>query len=202
MKDVEAYETWIRQKENNPKHRRKVNKEFDKQAYINKQNYRIFLTNDEWKQTRQRILKRDNYCCKNCGKRHNLDAHHLLYIGNKPWNTPDRFLVTLCRDCHEKVHSGKLKIDKDRIVFGDNLMKRCFIIKLLWNNDLCLNIDLLRQKFSETFENENIYIYVKVLKEQGLIEIKDGNIVATNKEINRVRMTTNWDYNIEECVDL
>lgn len=65
----------------------------------------------EWKAVIRAVYKRDGYKCLRCGSGHvgkkKLHAHHI-----KPWaGNPDvRFdldnLVTLCRECHEWVHSS------------------------------------------------------------------------------------------------
>jgi len=61
----------------------------------------------EYKQWRDAVYARDGYACQHCGddKGGNLQAHHI-----KPYaGFPDlRFVVdngiTLCRDCHERLH--------------------------------------------------------------------------------------------------
>ena len=70
--------------------------------------------------TRQHVLKRDNYTCQHCGthpsektavKLHTvtLQAHHIESRktgGNAPNN-----LITLCEDCHTLYHAGKITLD-------------------------------------------------------------------------------------------
>lgn len=182
MENLEEYESWL-----NKKPRIWGNQNFEKLS-INKQKYKIMLHKNEWKELRQKILERDNFKCHCCKSKYNLHVHHLLYVGDKPWKTPDRFLITLCEDCHRKVHSGQIKLDKDNIVFGEDLMKRCFIVKSLWDNDLCVPIKILRYQFQQEFEGDFIYPYLKMIREQGLITIKEGNIYATEKEIYRVTL--------------
>lgn len=63
-----------------------------------------------WKSIRRAVMLRDGVKCVRCGAAHNgaksLHTHHI-----KPWarNIALRFdtenIVTLCRDCHEFVHS-------------------------------------------------------------------------------------------------
>lgn len=59
---------------------------------------------------RLEILKRDRWKCKYCGsERKELHVHHLGYKKNKnPWDYLNDRLITLCRDCHHKVHDGRL----------------------------------------------------------------------------------------------
>lgn len=65
-----------------------------------------------WKELARRVYARDNYQCCRCGsphaKGHPLHAHHVA-----PWaGNPDaRFdlsnIITLCKPCHDWVHSTK-----------------------------------------------------------------------------------------------
>lgn len=68
----------------------------------------------QWQEKKNKILTRDNYTCAICGKHgdeHTLmHVHHLTYKNCKnhhAWDCPDEDLVTLCEDCHKKVHSGE-----------------------------------------------------------------------------------------------
>ena len=59
---------------------------------------------------REYILHRDNHQCQNCKKSKDikLQVHHIesrMIGGNRSDN-----LITLCRDCHDKYHAGKIKI--------------------------------------------------------------------------------------------
>jgi hypothetical protein len=57
-----------------------------------------------WQRTRLRIFERDNWQCRKCGStQSNLQVHHKKYESQVPWETADRYLVTLCRTCHERV---------------------------------------------------------------------------------------------------
>lgn len=53
-----------------------------------------------WKQIRQEIIKRDGRCT-HCGKEHELVVHHRDL--DKKNNTSIN-LITLCRNCHKKLH--------------------------------------------------------------------------------------------------
>lgn len=61
---------------------------------------------------RDAVLHRDNYTCQVCGKKHTrLEVHHIIY--RSQGGTDDESnLITLCEDCHNKVHSGTLVLDK------------------------------------------------------------------------------------------
>lgn len=63
-----------------------------------------FLKSEEWRTMRLICLGMDEGKCVVCSKYDpSNDAHHLFYRGE--WiNTKPQDLVTLCRECHTKVH--------------------------------------------------------------------------------------------------
>lgn len=54
-------------------------------------------------------LLRDNYSCRVCGKRRELDTHHIV-PRSKCGGHALKNLVTLCRRHHDRVSSGHLEI--------------------------------------------------------------------------------------------
>lgn len=57
---------------------------------------------------RRSIRKRDGYKCKSCSRELKApDAHHI--DGDKE-NNESQNLISLCRSCHRKVHSGKITL--------------------------------------------------------------------------------------------
>ena len=75
--------------------------------------YDNLLHTDNWKTKRDKILKRDNYTCRYCGCHDGiLQVHHKYYNvypnGTKPdpWDYPDDALITLCDECHKRVHQN------------------------------------------------------------------------------------------------
>ena len=63
-------------------------------------------TTAAWAKQRKRVLRRDGYRCRSCGRpeqkvngRSNLQAHHLDGGGIRS-NAPDDRIVTLCVRCH------------------------------------------------------------------------------------------------------
>lgn len=61
-----------------------------------------------WKTTRAIVLKRDNYLCQECGEPAQ-EVHHKIWLTSSNINNPDisvnpNNLVSLCRDCHFKIH--------------------------------------------------------------------------------------------------
>lgn len=78
-------------------------------------NWQVYL-DPRWRKKREEILKRDSHKCRNCGSEKNLQVHHRQYHYNKVtgfakqiWDYKDKFLITLCKACHETGHK-KFKI--------------------------------------------------------------------------------------------
>lgn len=61
---------------------------------------------------RAAILDRDKYTCQYCGaKNTRFEVHHIKY--RSQGGTDDEAnLITLCEDCHHKVHTGEITINK------------------------------------------------------------------------------------------
>ena len=70
--------------------------------------YREYLKSDEWKRKRNRRIEIDGNRCQCCGcrgtMRNPLDVHHLTYHSIYHEDV-DKDLVTLCRSCHQGMHS-------------------------------------------------------------------------------------------------
>lgn len=76
--------------------------------------------NAEWKAFLRRIYARDLYRCTRCGSpkkgRRSLHAHHIKpWAGNPTLRFDESNVVTLCRKCHEWVHST-LNINRELLV--------------------------------------------------------------------------------------
>jgi len=70
--------------------------------------YLSLLKSPRWFQKRKEILERDGNKCRNCGSVKNLEVHHKQYHYHKatktmvmPWNYDNKYLITLCKVCHE-----------------------------------------------------------------------------------------------------
>lgn len=61
------------------------------------------MKSDEWRDRRDRILMRDGYRCRQCGTGKNLRVHHIRYPAVYGTESDDD-LVTMCDDCHRKIH--------------------------------------------------------------------------------------------------
>lgn len=62
--------------------------------------------------TKAYVLDRDGYVCQNCkAKNTTLHAHHIIYRSNGG-SDDESNLITLCKDCHNKVHNGEIELKK------------------------------------------------------------------------------------------
>jgi ribosomal protein S27AE len=103
------------------KKHKKVKKKFEckrseKIIFIQKGvSYKELLKDNHWKVKRDKILKRDKYRCVRCGYSKGLNVHHLKYVGS-PWDCPDKYLITLCLNCHSYFHGIELNKQFDRLI--------------------------------------------------------------------------------------
>lgn len=93
-----------------PKHQGQLQERQDKTAVAAQlrrerffADYEIYLQSPLWKAKRLAVLKRDNWKCQACLMRAACQVHHLTYnhVGNEPLFD----LVSVCIDCHQKLHS-------------------------------------------------------------------------------------------------
>jgi 5-methylcytosine-specific restriction endonuclease McrA len=93
-----------------------------------KEKYKELLLNDKWHEKRAKVFKRDGFRCQRCGANRSLNCHHTYYVsGKKPWEYPLSALLTLCRDCHTRLHSEtriQVKNPKNKAKNGGNKNQR------------------------------------------------------------------------------
>lgn len=67
--------------------------------------YGDLLNDPKWQRKRLEIMQRDDFTCQLCSDTETeLQVHHKKYIaGLKPWEYEDKYLITLCINCHKKV---------------------------------------------------------------------------------------------------
>ena len=89
-----------------------VNKDFGVDSFSG---YYRYIKSDEWK---RKSAERKNFDgkCKCCGSKLNLEVHHKHYKSLKREDVKDD-LVTLCRDCHDKVTQRK-KNERKGVYYG------------------------------------------------------------------------------------
>lgn len=82
---------------------------------INPQQYDAYLKSAAWQEKRSARLKIDGYTCQLCRRTTGLQVHHLNYenIYNEDIY---RDLITLCKECHERIEAGKQKETYPQII--------------------------------------------------------------------------------------
>jgi len=102
--DYDSYERWQESKyaEKEQLSVAKKNYNFYTSPYYK---YIEYLNSKKWKDKRNLVFERDNYKCQECKEKNADDVHHLTYdnLGNENLNE----LVSVCRECHKKIHDMK-----------------------------------------------------------------------------------------------
>ena len=75
----------------------------EEQRIARRDYYREYLKTDAWQRKRYVVLKRDNWTCQYCGAKA-TQVHHERYAKYKIGKEPIKWLVSLCKPCHEKQH--------------------------------------------------------------------------------------------------
>jgi len=63
----------------------------------------VYLKSDEWQRKRYVVLKRDNWQCVYCGA-HATQVHHKRYAKKNIGKEPIKWLVSVCKSCHDMQH--------------------------------------------------------------------------------------------------
>ena len=89
--------------------------------------------NPKWQKKRLEILERDEYSCTECGNEEKtLHVHHYIYHKNKKvWEYDNKYLITLCDDCHSNWHESYDNIKENLCVGSTQLGEIANIITLL-----------------------------------------------------------------------
>ena len=69
-------------------------------------------TNYGFENTKAMVLNRDGYKCHICKTKKQgvkLEVHHIIFRSNGGGDSPEN-LITLCHNCHEKLHNGEIKL--------------------------------------------------------------------------------------------
>jgi len=77
---------------------------FDIRRKRRKEYYRQYLKTDAWKRKRYVVLKRDNWTCQYCGGKA-TEVHHKKYARRNIGREPIKWLVSICRSCHQELHN-------------------------------------------------------------------------------------------------
>ncbi len=64
---------------------------------------RIRLDDDAYRSLRANILERDGWMCQHCGRRDQLQIHHLVHRSQSGADSEEN-LIVLCASCHRSMH--------------------------------------------------------------------------------------------------
>ncbi len=65
------------------------------------------LKDPRWQKLRLKIFERDGWKCVVCSASDKtLEVHHMRYR-SQPWDVPQKYLQTLCSQCHRDKHFKK-----------------------------------------------------------------------------------------------
>lgn len=115
--------------------------------------YEERLKDSRWISKSKAIKQRDNFRCTKCRSSKRIQVHHKVYVsGRKPWEYDDRYLVTLCNECHEKEHADKHIsefVTRDKKIIRDinpvKKTKKQKQYKKKWMRDAMAAIEFLKQ---------------------------------------------------------
>ena len=71
-----------------------------------KEDRNAFYQSRTWHAIRENARRRDFYMCRICERNRAVDGHHLTYARWGGEEEP-RDILSLCRDCHGKIHEKK-----------------------------------------------------------------------------------------------
>lgn len=81
-----------------------------------KARYQEYLRSEKWQAIRQRVLIRDRHLCQACLKNRAFEVHHLHY--KNIYNEFMFDLVSVCTECHERLHGFQPKAPHSRLNRG------------------------------------------------------------------------------------
>jgi 5-methylcytosine-specific restriction endonuclease McrA len=64
------------------------------------------LEAEDYGQLRLQILERDGWQCQQCGRRDQLQIHHIVRRSQSGADCEEN-LIVLCSECHQWLHSGR-----------------------------------------------------------------------------------------------
>lgn len=80
--------------------------------------YLDYLESPEWATIRRKVLKRDGYLCQGCLEKPGTIVHHLTY--KRQGNEMACDLISLCKDCHDRIHGRIKETTKWQYALTDN----------------------------------------------------------------------------------
>jgi 5-methylcytosine-specific restriction endonuclease McrA len=68
---------------------------------------RIRLEQKQYREVCRQVLKRDGWRCQLCGSMSGVEVHHLRFRSRGGQDCGEN-LITVCRPCHDGIHSDVL----------------------------------------------------------------------------------------------
>lgn len=90
-------------------------------------NYRQYIDSELWQKIRQRVLNRDHWHCRFCGRGGSAVVHHIQYTKSNLSGRSLKHMVTVCPECHRKVEFARGKRKRPLIEaaqYGTKLERR------------------------------------------------------------------------------
>lgn len=76
---------------------------FERKLELEVMPYQDYLQTPEWKEIREKVLKRAKYHCQICNTKKSLQIHHRTYDNRGNEDLSD--LIAMCKNCHHIFHS-------------------------------------------------------------------------------------------------
>ena len=153
--------------------------------------------NYEFSSRKEAVRHRDNYTCQCCGKKNiKLEVHHIVYR-SQGGTDDENNLITLCENCHDKLHKGKLTLNKKPRRMN---LKHATHMSIIRSQLLKVYPDAIETFGFITKENRN---HLNLLKDHYIdacIVASGGKEVKLNDEIFYKRRVAKGDYQLTEGV--
>jgi 5-methylcytosine-specific restriction endonuclease McrA len=79
------------------------------------------LRDPRWQKLRLKIFERDGWKCVVCSASDKtLEVHHMRYRRH-PWDVPQKYLQTLCSQCHRSKHFKKPEPPDPNALSGEEM---------------------------------------------------------------------------------
>lgn len=134
---------------------------------------------------RQYVLKRDNYTCQCCNKHKEIKLHvHHIETRKIGSNSPNN-LITLCKECHEKVHKGMIRIPTKKKNYRDaafmGIMRNTLIsrAKEMFDVPVTNTYGYITKYYRETYNIEKSHINDAIIISKNFNAKFDGEYYQT-----------------------
>lgn len=134
---------------------------------------------------RQYVLKRDNYTCQCCNKHKEIKLHvHHIETRKIGSNSPNN-LITLCKECHEKVHKGMIRIPTKKKNYRDaafmGIMRNTLIsrAKEMFDVPVTNTYGYITKYYRETYNIEKSHINDAIIISKNFKAKFDGEYYQT-----------------------